>query len=125
MSELFKVVDNIIYKKQYDEDLNAYNPFIVNKALSMNVDTTWYANDMNMAHYLSHRMQYDYLFYSIKATKRYNRWVKASQNDQQDLELIQKYFKYNRQKAKQALRLLTKDNLDQIRKRMNTGGNDK
>lgn len=121
-SDLFKYINNIMSKNTYDSDIPDYHPFIVNKALSMHVDTAWYANDMNMCAHLNNRMQYDYLYHSLKASKRYTKWVKASQKGLQDLDLVREYFGYNVQKAKQALSLLTKNDIEEIKRKMIKGG---
>ncbi len=42
----------------------AYNPWLVNKALSYFKDSVLYANEINMNSHLSNRMQYDYYLMS-------------------------------------------------------------
>ena len=42
-----------------------YNPFIVNRALSMGMDTVLQANEMNRSPHLEKRLQFDFLLNSI------------------------------------------------------------
>lgn len=121
-SDLFKYVNNILEHKIYDKEIPDYYPFIVNKALSFHIDTTWYANDMNMHAHLSNRMQYDFFYHCVRPMKRRTRWVNASKKGLADLDLIKEYFNYNSQRAKEALSILSKDQIETIRTKMQTGG---
>jgi hypothetical protein len=103
-----------------DDDVNPddYVPFIVNKAFSNHIDTILYANDMNMMSQLPVKAQFQYLINTIKPKKRFG-WVKSEQNA--DLELVQNVYQCNKQKARQILSLLSKDELQALRKRTRTG----
>ena len=61
-----------------------YNPFIVNRGLSMGIDTVLQANEMNMRHGLPKRLQFDFLLNSISKRKRFDKWQKADKSE--DLE---------------------------------------
>jgi len=39
-----------------------------------------------------------------------------------DLELVKKYYGYSTEKAQQAMRILSNDQIDYIRKKLDTGG---
>jgi hypothetical protein len=41
----------------------------------------------------------------------------------EDLELVKSYYGYNTEKALDALRLLSKDQIEYIKKKLNVGGN--
>ena len=61
------------------------------------------------------------LINSIRPRKRYAPWLKTSKIN--NLELVKEYFGYNDQKAKDALDLLTDDQLEHIQTKLNKGGN--
>ena len=97
-----------------------YSPFIVNKALYPFPDTVLLVNEMNQCHYLDNRLQFDFLLNSIRPRKRYAPWLKASKID--NLELVKEYFGYSDQKARDALKILSDDDLEYIQDKLNKGG---
>lgn len=126
MPEIFKeIIPSILQtKKNYletDDDEKDYNPFIVNKALSFHIDCIPYVNEINMLHHLDKKLQYEYLLNIIRPMKRkFQPWLKAESI--KDLECVKEYFGYSNQKAKEALLILTKDQLTYIRKITDKGG---
>ena len=99
-------------------------------SLSNFVDTIFYANEMNINHQITDKMHYDYLFYSVRKTKRFNKKKNEQdkkseqlQKEEQDkIALLQDFYKYNVTKAKAALRVLTEAQIESIRKRLEKGG---
>ena len=100
-----------------------YSPFIVNKALYPFPDTILLVNEMNINNHLDTKLQFDFLLNSIRPRKRFAPWLKTSKIN--NLELVKEYFGYNDQKAKDALDLLTDDDLEHIRSKLNRGGNER
>ena len=99
-----------------------YSPFIVNKALYPFPDTILLANEMNINNHLDSKLQFDFLLNSIRPRKRFAPWLKTSKID--NLDLVKEYYGYSDQKAKDALTLLTDDDLELIRSKLNKGGNE-
>jgi alpha-amylase/alpha-mannosidase (GH57 family) len=98
-----------------------YVPFLVNKSLSYQKDCILFANEMNRRHFLDNKLQFDFLINTIRSKKRsFVKWVKPEVND--DVNMIKKYFGYNDDKARQALRVLTPEDLAIVRDRMDVGG---
>lgn len=97
-----------------------YEPFITNKALSNHIDCVLYANEMNMHSHLSKKLQYDYLLNSVRAMKRKHAWNKKVKDE--DLELIQSYYKCNTTKAKHYLAILTPVQIKAIKAKTMHGG---
>lgn len=98
-----------------------YPAFFVNKALSQYADTIMYANDMNIYHSLPNGMQYRYLLNIVRQKRRPNaKWPKKVKDD--DLEAVQRYYGYNIQNARSALKILTPDQIDQIKQHLDLGG---
>ncbi|HYT42397.1 MAG TPA: DNA polymerase clamp loader subunit A [Methylomirabilota bacterium] len=124
MSEdIFRFPNSILSTKEYLEDLSDYPPMFVNKALSQHVDCILHANAMNL-HYqqLTPRQQYDYYFHSIRKMKRkYGKWAKKRDND--TIQLIMDYYDYSYSRAIEVIDLLTKDQIRQMEREMDVGGN--
>jgi len=97
-----------------------YNAFIVNKSLSYGADTVIYANEMNSRPHLDRRLQFDFLINTVRPRKRYNKWLKAETVDV--LATVQEYYGYSIEKARQVLPLLSADQLEQIKNKLNRGG---
>ena len=120
----FEFVNAIHYTKQElivdDRSEKQYKPFIINKALSFGLDTIIPANEMNSRPHLSRRLQFSFLINTIRPRKRFNKWLKAEKIE--DLEAVKRYYNYSTEKALQAMRILTPDHLNTIKKRLYTGG---
>ena len=97
-----------------------YPPYIVNRCSSSFTDTILYVNEMNKSSHLPKKLQYDFLLNSVKPRKRFSPWARKDSIDY--LEVVKEYYGYNDDKALQALRILTKDQLDHITKVLNKGG---
>jgi hypothetical protein len=103
-----------------EESEKAYPPFIVNKCLAAFHDTVLFANEMNMYPNLDKKLQYDFFINSINPRKRFSPWAKKSQVEY--LDAIKEYYGYNDDKALQALRILSKNQLEHITKLVDKGG---
>jgi hypothetical protein len=97
-----------------------YNAYIINKGLSYFIDTVLYANEMNMCHHLDGKLQNDYLINIIRPKKRFAKWVKKLSED--DLEVVKTYYGYNDEKARQALSILSDEQLILIKEKQYKGG---
>ena len=80
-----------------------------------------YANEMNKNSHLPNKMQYDFFINSVKPRKRFSPWARKDSIDY--LDIVKEYYGYNDDKALQALRILTKDQLDKISYLLRKGGN--
>ena len=110
-------------KNILDEDPDAvkkYPSYIVNRCLSSFTDTVLYANEMNKNSHLPNKMQYDFFLNSVKPRKRFSPWAKKDSIDY--LDVVKEYYGYNDDKALQALRILTKNQLDKITYLLRKGG---
>ena len=105
------------------QDEKKYAPFIVNRGLSFFMDTIFQANELNRNHHLDSRLQFDYLLNSIRQKKRYSKWLKNEKID--NLDIVQEYYGFSNGKAKDALSVLTKDQLAFIKDKLNQGGAEK
>jgi hypothetical protein len=96
--------------------------FVVARALSNFIDTLSAADDVNMMSHIDDKLHYDYLYYKVKKGKRFFKKNKNLREDTTDFKLIQDHYKYNNQRTKEALKLLSKDQINIIRKQEEKGG---
>jgi hypothetical protein len=121
---LFQYINDLSNDKKYlmDNGLfeKEYVPHQTNRFFSYFSDTIMLANMMNSAYSLPNKMQHDFYYHEVRKRKRWTKWFKAETSA--DLELIKEYYKYNDQKAREALSILSEDQLNDIRKKLNKGG---
>ena len=126
MPDLFKeIVPSILQTKKSvfrDQlDYKDYKAFMVNRALSYHMDCILYANEMNKNSSLDVDMQYSYLLNTIRPMKRkFQSWQRTSVD--KDIECVKQYFGYSNEKAKEALRILTEEQIAEIRIKTDKGG---
>ena len=102
------------------EATSGYPPYIVNKCLSSFTDAVLYANEMNKNAHLPKKLQYDFFINTLKPRRRFSPWVKKQTLEH--LELVKEYYGYSNTKALEALRILTIDQLEIIKKALYKGG---
>lgn len=98
-----------------------YNPYIVNRALSFHLDMVMASNQMNVMPGTDRLLQYHYLLNTVRSYKRpFQKWQKRQDDD--NLEVVKEFYNYSNEKAKEALTVLTNDQLNKIKKILNKGG---
>ena len=123
MADLFKDIIPSIMKtgKSVVDSEKDYAPFVVNKAMSFHNDCILHANEMNMHPNLSGIMQYHYYLKSIRKYNRpFQKWQKLTRSD--DMSLVKEYYGYSNEKAKDALLILSKEQIAEIKKSLYKGG---
>ena len=125
MSNPFDYVNSILQNKKnliVDELTEKdYSPFLVNRSLSYHKDCILYANEMNRRHLADKKLQYDFLLNTIRSQKRpFAKWVKAEKSE--DLECIKQVFGLSDQKAREAKRLLSDEQIQKLKEQTDTGG---
>lgn len=103
-----------------EEDIKSYQPYIVNKALSYHWDTILLSNEINKAPYLPLESQYLFYLHSIKKGNRFSRWVKKDKIE--DLEVIKKVYDCNDSRACEIIELLSKEQIDYIKNKLENCG---
>ena len=99
-----------------------YKSYVINKGLSFYPDTVIQANEMNSRPHLDKRMQFNFLINIIRSKKRYSKWLKPEKLN--DLEVVQEYYGYSKEKARQVLPLLSDEQINYIKLRIKKGGLD-
>ena len=104
-----------------DLDEKGYVPFMVNRSLSYFPDTVLFANEMNKLHNsLDNKLQYDFLINIIRKRKRFSKWIKPDLDS--DIDVVKEYYGYSNEKARQGHHLLTSEQMNELRKKVNKGG---
>ena len=114
---------NLTKKNLIDEDPSLekeYSPYIINRIFSGHLDAILFANEMNQYHFLPKRMQYDFFLNTLRTKKRFSPWL--HKDEIKDLDYVKRYYGYSNEKAKQALRLLSEEQLNFIKSKFETGG---
>ena len=133
-----------VYDWRYENNINSetklidldqplefkYDKWRTNLSLSNHTDTIAFANEMNMNYQLPDKLHYHYLFYKVRKQKRYGKKKteedkkreKEAESEQKLIDLISSHYKYNSNRAKEALSILTKEQIDIIKKRQEKGG---
>lgn len=98
-----------------------YQPFLVNRSLSYHKDCIMYANEMNRRHFLDKKLQFAFLLNTVRSQKRpFAKWAKAEKND--DLACIKQVYGFSDTKAREALRLLSNEQIQQLKEQTDIGG---
>ena len=97
-----------------------YPPYIINRCYSGHLDAVMYANEMNKYNFLPKKMQYDFFINILRVKKRFSPWLRK--DEIKDLDYVKRYYGYSNEKAKQALKLLSKEQLNFIKSKFETGG---
>ena len=107
-------------KENLSEEIKTYPSYIINRCLSGHIDCIMFANEMNMNHHLDKDLQYSFYLNSLRKKKRFSPWLRK--DNIKDLECVKKYYGYSNEKAYQTLKILTKEQIDFIKQRLETGG---
>ena len=124
--ELKDYLNSINFTKEYlmdDSDPQwekKYPAFVVNRCMSSHIDTIMFANEMNIHHQLPSKLQYDFFINIVRKRKRFSPWLKKEKI--QDLDAVKSYYGYSNEKAQQALKILTKDQINHIKSKLDVGG---
>lgn len=111
MSNLFKLINEISQGKE-SEDTSAYSPYLINKYFSFFPDTLFLAQQMNLNPDLRESDQYCFYINTIRPKKRYHKWLKK--NNSQAYMMVRKHYGYDDRKTKQALKVLSDEQIDTI-----------
>ena len=125
MTELKDWLNSINFNKDnlIEEDPSAikdYPPYIINRCLSGNLDCIMFVNEMNKYSFLDKDMQYNFYLNTLRKKKRFSPWLRKDKVT--DLQSVKQYYGYSNEKASQALKILSKQQLDYIKQRLETGG---
>ncbi len=97
-----------------------YAPYVINRCLSGHIDCILFVNEMNRYNFLDKDMQYSFYLNSLRKKKRFSPWLRKDKVT--DLECVKNYYGYSNEKASQALKILSKEQIAFIKQRLEIGG---
>ena len=125
MTQLKDWLNSINFTKEnlIEEDPSVkkdYSPYIINRCLSGNLDCILFVNEMNKYSFLDKDMQYSFYLNTLRKKKRFSPWLRKDKVT--DLEIIKQYYGYSNEKASNALKILTPEQISYIKQRLDIGG---
>ena len=109
--------------KQDPQSIILCNSSMINQLLSQYSDCLLHVNEMNSRPSCDDKLQYEYLFHSLRQGDRnIQRWMVPDTFNQNNLELVKQYCGYSTEKAQSVLEILTDEQLEYIRKSFLKGG---
>ena len=126
MTELKDWLNSINFTKKdliaEDPDaINKYPPYIINRCLSGHLDCIMFANEMNIHNHLDKDLQYSFYLNTLRKKKRFSPWLRKDKVT--GLEIVKQSYGYSNEKASNALKILTPDQINFIKQRLDIGGN--
>jgi hypothetical protein len=98
-----------------------YNTFIIDKALSFNLDCLFHVAELNQYQELPKNAHHKYLLYALDKKKRYGRWAKKASLSS-DIDLVKEAYGYNTNQAMIALDLMSDKELIELKNSLSKGG---
>ena len=98
----------------------SYPPYIINRCLSGHLDCVLLVNEMNKYHFIDKDLQYSFYLNTVRKRKRFSPWLRKDKIE--DLDYVKQYYGYSNEKAIQALKILSKEQLDYIKSKIDVGG---
>ena len=114
---------NFTKKNLLEEDpslVKDYAPYIVNRCLSGHIDCIMFVNEMNKYHFLDKDMQYSFYINILRKKKRFSPWIRKDKLS--DLDCVKSYYGYNNENASQAMKILSNEQIEFIKQRLDIGG---
>ncbi len=122
-SYLFDFLNSISFNKDNLLDSleeKEYNAYMINRYLSFEPDTLMYAQEMNQRYYLPQMIQFDFLRFGIRKKKRFFKYIKKEKEE--NINIVKEYYGYSNKTAREALEILSEDELAYMQSRMEKGG---
>lgn len=118
VKEILQGKKNLIVDELSETD---YKPFIVNRAISFHHDCVYVANEMNRNHFLDKKLQNDFLINIVRSKKRpFAEWIKSEKSE--NIECIKQTYNLSDAKARDALRLLSTEQIQKLKEQTLKGG---
>ena len=100
----------------------AYQPFLINRALSYHQDSVFLTNEMNVRHGVDNRLQYQFFLNTLRKRQRFSQWQKPYISKK--LDTVKEYYQISTREAKDYVELLSDKQLRELKNRMKSGGKD-
>ena len=118
-------LDSVNFSKRniVEEDgaeIKTYVPFLMNRILSGHLDCIMFVNEMNKYSFLDKDLQYSFYLNTLRKKRRFSPWLRKDKVT--DLEIVKQYYGYSNEKASNALKILTPEQINFIKQRLDIGG---
>ena len=131
MKELFDFLNAINFSKEplmsreeypyeYSENEKSYVPYVINMMLARNKDTILYANEMNMNYHIDNKLQFEFYRSVLSKRKRYAKKIPIQKEE--SVDIISKYYMINKERAREYNKLISQDDIEILKSKMDTGG---
>ena len=100
-----------------------YSPFVINKMVAQYANLVFFANELNCSHNIPKDQQLYFYNKLIPKKKRRTLWSNLKKDNQ--MGIVTKYYKVSEDKASEYLKILSDEQIDELEKRMETGGREK
>ncbi len=97
-----------------------YTPFVVNKMVSQYRELVLLADEMNIRRNISKEDQLHFYMVTIPKNKRRALWSTKAKNE--DLDVVMEYYNITHEKADPYMKILTGDQIQELKERLNKGG---
>ena len=98
----------------------SYPPFVVGRCLSYFPDTLFAVNEMNTRAHIDPKMHFDFLRGAVRKRKRFSKWLKRESDER--VQAIIEYYRFSAKKAREALTVLSPQQVDEIVAAVSKGG---
>lgn len=125
MKTFWDYINSVGYTKKYiwgrdPENDKLYDVFLANRHFSNFPDSIMYAQELNLCGRIPAKWNYDYFINSLRPNKRFAGKSKKTVNN--DIKAISEYYGYNRSKSEVALSLLSPEQIEVIKRKLEKGG---
>lgn len=111
-----------LFSSETEQD---FVPFMINRGMSQNMDTIMYANEMNKHWRVTKEMVHDFYLYIVPKKKRYGKWAKQTTDNKDEIELLMKHYNIGYHRAIEYLKLLSSEDIQNIKSQYAVGGKTK
>jgi hypothetical protein len=108
----FSIINDINVGKKPKEP-EKFNPWITSRFYSFFPDTLFFSQMMNQNYDLEPRLQLSFYINTVRPSRRWQKWLKKEQSD--DYDLVREWYGFSDRKTKEALAVLTKEQIEEIR----------
>lgn len=112
----FNVINDINAGKE-PKNPEKFSPWLTNRFFSFFPDTLFFAQLMNLNFNLDEKYQLTFFINTVRPSKRWQKWLKRAENDK-EYELIQEWYGFSDRKVKEALAVLTKEQIEVIKRKI-------
>lgn len=117
IGSFFDMVSVILEKKPKptDEEIKKHcNQYMINMMLSCDAQLAGIAHEMSKLN-INNNMYFDCLYNGIPKCKKYIKWNATKAKKEQDILYLMEHFSCTQSLAKQYVKLIEKDEMDEIR----------